>query len=80
VAGAAERVIAAELLPYPNLKEHHVAILRGRYKLIHRLSENLLELYDLSRDPGETENLYRVDREATAAMEAVLESFDARTN
>jgi arylsulfatase A-like enzyme len=76
LSGSEERVIAAELLPYPNLNERHVAVYKGKYKLIHKVTANLFELYDLSADPGEKNNLYKVDKKATEEMTQVLETYD----
>jgi choline-sulfatase len=78
VEGIEDRIIAAQLLPYPNLDEKHIVIIKGRYKLLHRITpDNAFELYDLETDPKEQTNLYKVDAKATEEMLQALESFEA---
>ena len=46
-----------EVLPDANYKAHQVGMRDGRFKLIYRVKEHLFELYDLSKDPAETNNI-----------------------
>jgi arylsulfatase A-like enzyme len=78
VDGINDRIVSSQLLPYPNLDEKHLVIIKGRHKLIHRVKpDNAFELYDLETDPTEQKNLYKVDQAATDAMLQALESFEA---
>jgi arylsulfatase A-like enzyme len=71
----ADRPIFAELLPYTHLQEHHVAIIRGDYKLIRILTTGGEELYNLKQDPTEKTNLIDKDVEAARAMRAALDEW-----
>jgi arylsulfatase A-like enzyme len=51
-----ERVYA-EMLPATSWNHHWRALVDGSWKLIEKLSENTIELYDLSKDPTEQRNL-----------------------
>jgi len=44
--------------PNPEAVRPHRGIRTDRYKLIHYVEDKDFELYDLSRDPGETTNLH----------------------
>jgi arylsulfatase A-like enzyme len=57
---------------------HMTAISNGRLKLV-RDFEGGLELYDMYRDPGETEDRYQDSRSHVAPLEAELSSFVTRT-
>jgi arylsulfatase A-like enzyme len=50
------RPVYAELLPAPSWDHLWRAIIDGNDKLIQKLSENMIELYDLKRDPTEQRN------------------------
>jgi arylsulfatase A-like enzyme len=61
---------------------HLTAISNGRLKLVHRpLGEggSCLELYDMYRDPGESEDRYQGSESYVAPLEAELGSFQTRT-
>jgi arylsulfatase A-like enzyme len=61
---------------------HLTAISNGRLKLVHRpLGESggCLELYDMHRDPGESEERYQGSESHVAPLEAELRSFQTRT-
>jgi iduronate 2-sulfatase len=61
---------------------HLTAISNGRLKLVHypvSESAGCLELYDMYRDPGETEDRYRGSEARVAPLEAELGSFTTRT-
>jgi arylsulfatase A-like enzyme len=62
---------------------HLTAISNARLKLVKRPavegSEDVLELYDMYRDPGETENRYLGSEAHVAPLEAELGSFLTRT-
>jgi arylsulfatase A-like enzyme len=49
--------VYAELLPAPAWNHNWRALRDGDWKLIEKLSENTLELYDVKRDPTEQKNL-----------------------
>ncbi len=74
----------------PRLKDHlffendrHLtAISNGRLKLVHRPESDgsgCFELYDMYRDPGETEDRYQGSEAHVAPLEAELGSFRTRT-
>jgi arylsulfatase A-like enzyme len=54
---ARRELVYAELLPAPSWNHHWRAIVDGKWKLIEKLSENTIELYDLGSDPTEQRNL-----------------------
>jgi arylsulfatase A-like enzyme len=62
---------------------HLTAISNGRLKLVHypvsEESAGCLELYDMYRDPGESEDRYRGSEAHVAPLEAELGSFRTRT-
>jgi arylsulfatase A-like enzyme len=62
---------------------HLTAISNGRLKLVHHPvggeSAGCLELYDMYRDPGETEDRYLGSEARVAPLEAELGSFRTRT-
>jgi arylsulfatase A-like enzyme len=62
---------------------HLTAISNGRLKLVHypvaEDSAGCLELYDMYRDPGETEDRYGGSEARVAPLEAELGSFRTRT-
>jgi arylsulfatase A-like enzyme len=49
--------VFAELMPAPSWNHTWRAIIVGNLKLIQKLSENTVEMYDLSKDPTEQHNL-----------------------
>jgi len=75
----APRPIYAELLPTPSWNYHWRSIIDGHMKLIHKISEGSLELFDLSVDPTEQTNLAADTEQADtlAKMKAVLRTFVA---
>jgi arylsulfatase A-like enzyme len=50
-------LVYAEMLPATSWNHHWRALVDGNWKLIQKLSENTIELYDLSTDPTEQHNL-----------------------
>jgi arylsulfatase A-like enzyme len=60
----APQPVYAELLPTPSWNHLWRAIIEGNLKLIHKLSENMTELYDLAQDPTEQKNLAGSDDRA----------------
>lgn len=70
----APQPVYAELLPSPSWNHLWRAIIEGDHKLIHKLSENMTEVYDLSKDPTEQTNLAGSD-EQTAKLQQALRSF-----
>ncbi len=67
--------VFAELLPYTSWKEHHKTVVDENWKLIHRISSGQFELYNLESDPGETQNLYKDEKEKAKKLKAMLEDF-----
>lgn len=62
--------------PNPEGVRPHRGIRTGQYKLIHYVMEpQEFELYDLARDPGETQNLYGKS-EYSAVQQSLLERLD----
>lgn len=55
------------------------AIRRGDWKLIERFESDTVELYDLSRDPGERNDLAASEPERVEQLRAALEAWRART-
>ena len=51
------RPVFAELLPEPSWNHAWRVIVDGPLKLINKVSENSVELYDLSKDPTEKHNI-----------------------
>jgi arylsulfatase A-like enzyme len=68
------RPIVAELLPAPAWNHDAKAMIDvdGKTKLVYRVSDNVFELYDLSKDPGEQQNLAATQPEATARMKTAI--------
>jgi arylsulfatase A-like enzyme len=54
---ARPELVYAELLPAPSWNHTWRALVDGKWKLVDKLSENTVELYDLQGDPGEQHNL-----------------------
>jgi arylsulfatase A-like enzyme len=54
---SADRGIIGELIPAPSWPEHARVLWKGQHKLYWKVTENLVELYDLSTDPGERRNV-----------------------
>jgi arylsulfatase A-like enzyme len=68
------QAVYAELLPTPSWNHLWRAIIEGDQKLIHKLSENMTEVYDLSQDPTEQKNLAGQD-DRTARLQKALRTF-----
>jgi arylsulfatase A-like enzyme len=66
--------VYAELLPTPSWNHLWRSIIEGELKLIHKLSENTLELYDLGKDPTEQKNLSGSD-DREAGLKKTLRTF-----
>jgi arylsulfatase A-like enzyme len=56
--------VLAELLPAPSWNHQWRAIIVGNLKLIQKISENTVEMYDLGSDPSEQHNLAGDPRQA----------------
>jgi arylsulfatase A-like enzyme len=54
------------------------AVRRGRYKLIINAKLGTRELYDLSADPAETQNLAELQPDLTRELAALLDDFERR--
>jgi arylsulfatase A-like enzyme len=73
----ADRPAYAELLPAPAWTHSARAVLDGRQKLLYKITENSLELYDLVDDPGEQHNLALRDAAGAAALKREIEAMMA---
>lgn len=85
LGGAAPASRGALFWHYPNHAFHGrnrlgSAMRDGPWKLLHFYDEDEVELYDLSNDIGETENLARAHPERAAAMKARLLAWREETN
>jgi arylsulfatase A-like enzyme len=65
----------AELLPTPSWNHLWRAIIDGNAKLIHKISENTTELYDLRKDPTEQVNLAGENGGEMVRMQELLRTF-----
>jgi arylsulfatase A-like enzyme len=74
-APLAARPVVAELLAAPSWNHRARVIIDHGWKLIDKLSENTLELYDLEHDPKEQKNLAVSDAERAAALRRKLIAF-----
>ena len=66
--------VYAELLPTPSWNHLWRVIIEGDLKLIHKISENTIELYDLRKDPTEQTNL-APDDPRTAKLQNTLRTY-----
>ena len=71
------RPVYAELLPYPTWPHKWKALITPdrRYKLIHRVSDNIFEVYDLKNDPDEQNNIAFTNRSLTTKLKQELSRF-----
>jgi arylsulfatase A-like enzyme len=60
--------IYAEMLPATSWNHNWRALVDGNWKLIQKLSENTVELYDLSKDPTEQHNLAAEDKDEVTRL------------
>ncbi len=70
-----EYPVYAELLPTPSWNYRWRSLAFEDHKLIHRISENTFELYKVTTDPTEQENLATRDPETLSRMRQLLASF-----
>jgi arylsulfatase A-like enzyme len=70
-----ERPIRAELLPYTHWKHHMVSMIRGKWKLIYRISDNIFELYDLEKDPHEMKNVASKNPDVLKKLKAEIRNY-----
>jgi arylsulfatase A-like enzyme len=61
-------------LPTPSWNHLWRVIIEGDLKLIHKISENTIELYDLRKDPTEQTNL-APDDPRTAKLQNTLRTY-----
>jgi arylsulfatase A-like enzyme len=73
--GPADRRIGAVLLAYPAWPKAQQALFLGQYKVTFRVTENRLEVYDLTADPGEQKNLAATRPDLAARMRRELTTF-----
>ncbi|MCK5796224.1 MAG: sulfatase-like hydrolase/transferase [Deltaproteobacteria bacterium] len=71
----ADRKIGATLLRYPAWPKAQRVMISGRYKVLSRVTENRLEIYDLKADPKEKHDLSRRDPALRARLEKAYARF-----
>jgi arylsulfatase A-like enzyme len=76
----ADEPIYAELLPAIDWKHHWKVLVSGGWKIIQKLSENTVELYDLTKDPNEQHNLAPAEPARTTEMQRKLSAFVLEAN
>ena len=74
-AAPARRRIGALLMRYPSWPKGWRAMISGDYKVLHRVTENRLEIYNLTTDPGEKKNLARTDPALAKKLRLELARF-----
>jgi arylsulfatase A-like enzyme len=67
-----DRPVVSELLPYSNWREHITSLVFGDYKIIYHANRRRYELYDLARDPGEQNNIYRDSEHASEMQQMII--------
>jgi arylsulfatase A-like enzyme len=67
-------LVYAELLPATSWNHHWRALVDGGYKLIDKLSENTVELYDLASDPTEQRNLADKKKDEVARLQRAVKT------
>jgi arylsulfatase A-like enzyme len=67
--------VYAEMLPAPAWNHSWRALVDGEWKLIEKLSENTLELYDLKHDPTEQRNLAGAHRDTVTRLQRELKAM-----
>jgi arylsulfatase A-like enzyme len=75
-----EQPVYAELLPAIDWKHHWKVLISGGWKIIQKLSESTVELYDLRKDPSEQQNLAPTEPERTTEMRHKLSAFVVEGN
>jgi arylsulfatase A-like enzyme len=75
-----EAPIYAELLPAIDWKHHWKVLISGGWKIIQKLSESTIELYDLKKDPTEQQNLVPTEPTRTSDMLRQLSAFVVEGN
>ena len=70
-----KRRIGSLLMRYPSWPKGWRAMISGDYKVLHRVTENRLEIYDLAVDPGEKTNLALSDRALAKKLRLELTRF-----
>ncbi len=73
----AARPIFAELLPALSWNHTARVVVDGGYKLYQKLSDNLVELYDLGHDPNERNNLADANPDRVRSLTQMLSNFAA---
>jgi arylsulfatase A-like enzyme len=76
----AEEPVYAELLPALDWRHHWRVLVAGGWKIILKLSESTVELYDLGKDPTEQQNLAPVEPARAGEMHRKLSAFVVEGN
>lgn len=77
-SGLPDRPIFAELLPYTNWKEHHIAMVYKDEKFVRILTSGTQELYNLKDDPKEKNNLAKKDKDRLKAMRKRMDEWSSQ--
>ena len=72
---ARSELVYAELLPAPSWNHNWRALVDGKWKLIDKLSENTIELYDLQKDPSEQHNLADANQAEVQRLEREMKAL-----
>jgi len=73
-----DRAVEREALYWHNPHgRFEAAVRRGDHKLLHFFREDRMELYDLARDPGETDDLSETHPEMASALLQMLRDWQA---
>ncbi len=70
-----KRRIGALLMRYPSWPKGWRAMISGDYKVLHRFTENRMEIYNLAADPKESKNLALTDPTLTKKLKQELATF-----
>jgi arylsulfatase A-like enzyme len=76
----ADEPVYAELLPAVDWKHHWRVLVSGGWKIINKLSENTIELYDLQKDPNELDDLSAKEPAHLRELQKKLAAFVLEAN
>ena len=70
-----KRKVGSLLMRYPNWPKGWRAMISGNHKVLHRVTENRFEIYDLDKDPRELKNLVHSDPALAKKLRKELAHF-----